>query len=316
MTTKLSPQEIDRQAALWAARRENLSPEEQGMFDAWLKADVRHLGAYAKAEAVLAHLQSASGAGEAFHEAAAPVTRRRAMLAGSMAATVAVLGASGFVAWRFLGQQTYATRLGETQVIPLADGSVITLNTASEVQVHYTKDRRDIALVHGEALFDVAKDKARPFIVTAADTQVRAVGTSFNVKALPDQPVQVLVQEGIVEVKRPDVAVAAPVRVAANTKAIAPAGAPIATQAVTHTQVTRDLAWRVGRIAFDNETLAQAAAEFSRYSAIPIVLDPTIQNETVTGLFVSNDPVGFARAAALSLDLHAEVGDSQVRLTR
>src|SRR5207302_9320325 len=99
-------------------------------------------------------------------------------------------------------------------------------------------------LLEGEGLFDVAKNKKRPFIVMAGDTQVRAVGTSFTVKLLPQQPVQVLVREGVVEIKRPEVPQAPPVRLAANTMAIAPPQAPISTEPVPRIQVTRDLAWR------------------------------------------------------------------------
>jgi len=130
------------------------------------------------------------------------------------------------------------------------------------------------------------------------------------------QPVQVLVREGVVEIKRPQVPQAPPVRLVANTLALAPPQAPISTEAVPRIQVTRDLAWREGRIAFDNETLANAAREFGRYSDIQVRVPPELENQTITGLFVSNDPVGFARAAAISLNLHVEVANREVRLTR
>ena len=113
--------------------------------------------------------------------------------------------------------------------IGFADGSIVTLNTNSRVAVRYTKALRRIALSQGEALFDVAKNRRRPFIVEAHDTQVRAVGTSFTVKLLPQQIVQVLVREGVIEIKRPDVPEAPPVRLAANNVALAPARAPIST---------------------------------------------------------------------------------------
>ena len=102
----------------------------------------------------------------------------------------------------------------------------------------------------------------------------------------------------------------------ANTLVMAAPDAPIAAEIVTPTQLTRDLAWRVGRIAFDNKTLKDAADEFSRYSDTHIQIDPAIADRTITGLFVSNDPVGFARAAALSLNLQANVSEGVIRITR
>jgi transmembrane sensor len=320
MTKRLASQEIDRQAAEWAARLDcgSLAAPEHEAFERWLAADTRHLGAYARAEAVISQLERAGAAGAALLRQPTPsagMTRRQIVLSGSIAASVALLTSAGLV-WRFLKQQTYATQIGETRVVPLVDGSVVTLNTNSKVVVNYTKSAREIHLLQGEALFDVAKNKSRPFIVFAGDTQVRAVGTSFTVKLLPERPIQVLVQEGTVEVKRPDVPQAPAVRVPVNSEAVAPQNAPIETQRVEAVAVSRALAWRVGRISFDNETLADAAREFARYSSIQIQIEPSVADETITGLFVSNDPVGFAQAVATSLNLRTEIGDSEVRITR
>ena len=297
-----------------------MTAAEHAELNSWLDADSRHLGAYAKAVAVLSQLERAGAAG-AFRLRPpgflnAVMTRRRIVLTGSVAAGAgfAIIGGR-FIRNYF--QNSYSTRVGETEVVPLSDGSVITLNTNSKLSVGYSKSVRQISLLKGEILCDVAKNKTRPFIVMAGDTQVRAVGTSFSVKRLPDLPVQVLVQEGTVEVKRPDNPQVAPVLVPINSKVVAPQDAPIRTVAVEPTQVTRDLAWRVGRIAFDNQTLADAAREFARYSDIRIAVDPDVADQTITGLFVSNDPVGFARAAAASLGLHAEIANqSEVRIIR
>ena len=119
------------------------------------------------------------------------------------------------------------------------------------------------------------------------------------------------------EVKRPDIPVAPIVLVAMNSRAIAPSNSPIVARPVETVEVGRELAWRVGRIAFHGETLGEAAAEFARYSDIRIQIDdPALANEKVTGLFVSADPVGFSQAVALSFDLHVEISDKQIRLTR
>jgi transmembrane sensor len=206
------------------------------------------------------------------------------------------------------------------RVVPLADGSVVNLNTDSRIRVLFTKAQRTIHLERGEALFDVAKDAGRPFIVYAGDTLVKAVGTSFSVLRLADAPVQVLVREGVVEVDRGQVA---PVRLAANMRAVAPIAAnfatpaPIRVAAMAPVEIDRAVAWREGRIAFEGETLDQAVKDFARYSDTRIVIDdPSIAHEEVTGLFQANDPVGFAQAVATSFGWHAEVGANQVTLTR
>lgn len=322
MTSRYAPQEIDRRAAEWAARRCNgLSAADQAAFEAWLTADIRHVGAYARAEAVLAELDRVGAAGaDALRAPGAvadrAVLKRRTMLVGSVAAALAVTaGGAGWLRRR-LQQESYSTAIGETREVVLADGSLMTLNTDSRVAVHFDRQRRQIQLLRGEALFDVAKNKARPFIVAAADTQVRAVGTSFTVSLLPQQPIRVLVREGVVEMTRPQEPETKPVRLAANTVAVAPPQEPISAEPIPSVQVSKDIAWREGRLAFDNETLGDAARAFARYSAVEIHVAPDLENQTVTGLFVSTDPVGFARAVAISLNLQMDATDQEVRLHR
>ena len=308
--------EIDSLAADWSVRRElgTLSAQEQAEFEAWLQADVRHLGAYGRAEAVLARLERLSRVGHDTDDVAGRTmwTRRRTLVAGGATAAAAGIGVALFP--RDTDQQTLSTQIGQMREIVLADGSIVSLNTDSEISVAYTEQARNITLVRGEALFDVAKNKSRPFVVSADGTQVRAVGTSFTVSRLPQRPVQVLVREGLVELQRTDVPQAPPVRAVANVRAIVPPDAPIVTTAMPEEKLARDLEWQYGRIALDNETLANAASEFARYSEVRIVIDPAVAARTVTGLFASNDPVGFAKAAATVLKLQTEVRGNEVRI--
>jgi len=171
-------------------------------------------------------------------------------------------------------------------------------------------------LLAGEALFDVAKNKKWPFTVQAQDTLVRAVGTSFTVSMLPQRPVRVLVKEGVVELKRTNIASSAPVRVSANNQALAPHGAPITAAPVAEAKLVRNLAWEYGRLAFDDQTLREAAEEYARYSDIQIVVDPAVANLTITGSFVSSDPIGFAKTAASILALQVELNGREVKIYR
>jgi transmembrane sensor len=311
-------QEIDKVAADWAARIDlgGLSNEEQAEFEAWLAADRRHLGAYGRAEAVLCRLERLNVAVRkpaAYEGKRGGWDRRRILLASGTAASVAAaLGI--FLIPRRSPEATLSTQVGQMRKILLPDRSTVSLNTNSEISVQFTRAARNINLLKGEALFDVAKDKDRPFTVSAGDTCVRAVGTSFTVSLLPQKPIQVLVKEGVVELQRTNAPEALPVRASANIRAIVPPGASIVTVAMPEEKLARDLEWQYGRIALDNETLADAAAEFARYSDTLIIVDPEVSNQTVTGLFASNDPVGFARVAASVLKLQMEVKGNEVRI--
>ncbi|HEX4198331.1 MAG TPA: FecR domain-containing protein [Caulobacteraceae bacterium] len=315
--------EIDAAAAAWAARvdRGPLSPADQEKFEAWLDGDVRCLGAYGRVRGLALNTERARALGPPFEPSKfmPPVrhTRRAMILAGGAAAAgVAGVGALGWVEFR--GTEHYMSRKGEVKVVALRDGSVVTLNTASRIAVDFSKEKRSIALLEGEALFDVAKDRDRPFVVTAGTTQVRAVGTSFTVRHLASSPVQILVREGVVEITQRREAGPKPVLASANTEAVSFADRPLVTASpLAAPELQRQLAWRDGRIEFDDETLDKAAAAFARYSDIRIVIDdPSLGREEISGLFQSDDPVGFAQAAATSLNARAQIGDGEVRLTR
>jgi transmembrane sensor len=324
--SKKTAHQIDSEAADWAARidRAALSPEQERAFQAWLHADVRCAGAFYRMRALSLTTERARALGPDFDPAAfepisdsiLPFARRRLLQVGGAIAATALIGVGG--AWEALRHRgRFSTGKGETKVVALKDGSVVTLNTASEILVNYSDDQRGVELIHGEVLFDVAKNKSRPFVVGAGDTSVRVVGTSFTVRRFDAAPIQVLVREGIVEVFKP-AAKARPVRISANTLAVAPLDdTDIAARPVPMAQLHRALAWQGGQIAFEGETLAQAVAEFSRYSDTRIVIDdPALAKEEIAGLFKATDPVGFARTIAISLNAHARIGEGEVRLTR
>ena len=338
--------QIDQNAARWAARTDRgLTAEDEVELNDWLDADPRRLGAYMRMRAISIHSERAKALGSGFEaekfkagsdiaevkeiaatdsnvghcagdndEGGRLVSRRRVLWGGgAVAASIALLAASLTLISR---GEAYETRLGESRVVTLPDGSVMTLNTDTSARVYFSDAERLVELDHGEALFDVAHNRSKPFIVLTNGARVRAVGTSFTVKKLDGEPLAVMVAEGIVELTR--ATIQRPVRIAANNmvtvgeRSVAPK--PVA---ISREEVARETAWKAGRIAFEGESLSEASAEFARYSDIRIIVDdPTVGREEITGLFASNDPVSFARAAALSLGLRAEVGNGEVRLNR
>lgn len=307
--------EIDEAAASWAARADRgLSPAESAELEAWLRDDVRRAGAYARLTWALMSTEVPEAIPDASPVSRRPTRRAWMAGAGAIAASVAATGV-------YLGVTrpvTYATRKGEQKVVSLDDGSVITLNTNTRLQVRYANDRRQIHLLEGEALFDVAKDRDRPFVVNARNADVRAVGTSFTVSNVATAPVEVLVREGIVDVTRSDQPQRPAARVSANSRAIlARDTGAVAVAHVDEVELGSDLAWTDGRIIFRGETLAAAAAQFGRYSDIGIVVvDPELGAEKVAGVFNATDPVGFAKSVAISLNARVEIRADLVRLTR
>lgn len=308
--------EIDAVAAEWVAREDAgaLSPAEGERLAAWLAADSRHLGAYARMQAIMSscdRLHRGEHAPDAAHaRVVRPQVRAWAWRVAALAASLALVTVATL---RFLdgGVDTYTTRIGEISRVSLDDGSVVTLNTDSRVRVRFDEGHRNIELLRGEAMFDVAKDRLRPFAVAAGGTRVVAVGTSFSVRRSPER-VNVLVREGVVKVDEAEQPVA---RLQAGDKAsIAGRGAPVVARVDT-VEVHRELAWRDGMIAFSGETLQEVAREFARYNTLRIrIADPEVAGLEVVGMFSATDPIGFSRAAAQSMHLDMALGDNEIVL--
>lgn len=227
----------------------------------------------------------------------------------AMAALV-LLGAAGtwFVFdWHRAGD--FSTAIGEQRSVILADGSVVFLNTNSEIRVRLRAEDRQIDLIKGEARFQVAKDAARPFWVATSDATVRAVGTVFNVRA--DQAhTEVAVIEGRVEVR----AITTEIPAAKNAKDSGavridsltngrskPATIELSAgerAAIVSSRIESNagqpmeavVAWTERRLVFRNEPLREVIAEFNRYRQAPLVAEGSELGELkINGIFNSND---------------------------
>ena len=326
MNQRESSASIEDAAAAWAVRldRALLTPAEQAELDSWLAADPRRLGAFARARAVMAFADRARILEPGYDSSGLEVhdgftlqrpTRRWALAGSSALAAGVALAAVGIGFQFWTSAQRYETERGEVRRLPLADGTVMTLNTASKLAVKYSNARRDIRLIQGEALFDVAKNPQRPFIVDTGDLRVRAVGTSFTVRKLAGRPTEVIVREGVVELTRPDAI--GVVRLQANQRAYAQPDDRISLSALGPDAVAREMAWQQGRISFEGTSLAEAAEDFVRYSDPQISIDdPSVAKETISGLFSANNPQAFAKAVALALNLNVRTEGGKIHLSR
>lgn len=210
----------------------------------------------------------------------------------------------------------FSTRKGEVRTVVLSDGSRVTMNTASQIEAKFDDSQRFVHLSEGEALFEVTKDPARPFVVESRGLQVKAVGTEFSVRNARQGPLVVAVQEGVVEMSDRENSFA-PMRLHANMKATRPgASGLIQTSAIAPDDGNSELAWRDGKIVFRGQTLREAALEFNRYSDTSIVFEnDSIANRTIAGYFSATDVQGFARTVGLSLNLKVEIAGDRVMLS-
>lgn len=314
MVERESAADIEADAARWVVRvdRDSGNVRLRAELDAWLAGDRRRVGAYARAEAAWLHMDRASvlAVGPAPRTVRPLLVRRRSVIAGvgALAAGLAAV----VVAPRLLARR-YETALGEIRRVPMSDGSVAAINTDSSLEIAMRPSLRAVKLERGEAWFAVAKDPERPFVVESGPVRVRAVGTAFSVRKR-DGGSDVLVTEGVVEVWTQD-GQAPPRRVAAGERMFAEneGGAPTAPSA--DADLGRQLAWRDGQIVLDGQTLSQAADEFNRYNDRKIVVaDPRLAGQRFVGWFRTNDPEGFAEAAATTFNGRVSLGRDTIVL--
>lgn len=229
-------------------------------------------------------------------------TRRRWVAAAAAAACAAI---ACTVALQFgMAIDNYRTAVGEQRVIRLADGSRLTLNTDSAVEVALDDDRRSVSLLRGEASFTVAHDPRRPFLVAADGVTLRAVGTAFNVR-LRAQLTEVTVTTGMVAINASDGDRLVP----AGRAAVVRPGAIAVTQ-LADAAIDRRLAWRSGKLSFDGDTLAQAVEEFNRYRVSPMVIgDPALSGIRIGGTFRADGSAGFAQALQDSFGIRTVRGE-------
>ncbi|WP_029907551.1 FecR family protein [Caulobacter sp. UNC358MFTsu5.1] len=304
------------EAAAWYAKLagQRVSNADLAAFYAW-RSDTLNDAAYTRVEALATQTRALADDPRlrAIAEAAARRPKEKPSLPARLGrrpwATTAgfgsVLAATALLAGLFVAtpwnQKTYSTAVGERRAISLQDGSTIELNTDSQVRVRLTDKRRALVLDRGQAMFAVAHDPSRPFVVTADDTAVRAIGTRFEVYRRQGA-VRVTLAEGRVEVSQ-DRPGTRPLTLNAGQgvemgRSAAPRPASVDVAAAT--------GWTDGRLTFRDARLADAVAEVNRYSRRQVVLGPGAPaNERINGVFDAGDLEAFVTGMAAALDLRS-----------
>jgi transmembrane sensor len=305
---------IEHEASLWLASRDAGTPSlaQADEFSRWLESDIRHRVTYLRLESSWRRAGKLRDLRPLDRDVDADLLKRddspgfrSFRLPMAIAATLLLaIGAGAFWfeqqkhAW-----QTYETGVGVFSRIVLEDGSVVDLNTDSEIRVRLGAVR-EVRLIRGEGRFQVAHDTQRPFVVAAADAAVRAVGTAFTVRLRDESQVEVVVAEGKVAIAAPNVAAGPPL--AAGEAAVVTHD-HLAVSHVSPQLLQRKLAWTAGRLEFRGESLADAVAEFNRYNVRQIRLaTPSLGGLRVGGNFKATDPDSFAAALASTFHLRVD----------
>jgi transmembrane sensor len=199
----------------------------------------------------------------------------------------------------------------------VADGSHVTLNTNSAIRVALSNTERHVQLDQGEAYFEVARDPARPFVVSAGNKRVVAVGTAFSVRRLGND-VRVSVTEGKVRIEEQPLLTGTPQSMsllAAGNVANTEHGS-ILVQRESPAEVEESLSWRSGYLTFREITLSDAVAEFNRYNSRRIVIeDSAVGDIRLSGRFRTTENDAFVRLLEGGFPIHAERRDHEIILT-
>lgn len=298
---------VYQEAAAWVLRVSEAGddPDLRDALDAWRDRSPEHARAFAAAAGAWGLLGDQATSPEllarrrdALHRARAagrrrwfgPSLDRRALAAGIAAAVAAPLAVVGWWRLQAPAEQAYATGHGEQRTILLADGSRLSMDALSRVKVAFSRELRAIALEAGRVNVEVAKDPQRPLLVRAGGPTVTALGTVFTVERAAEAVVVTLV-EGRVAVGRER----------ARTLRMQP-GQELTlmqdgrTTLREHVDTEQALAWREGKLIFDDEPLAAAATRMNNYGARRIVVEGGAQGLRISGVFRAGDVEAFVGA--------------------
>ncbi len=321
------PTQVEREAADWFTRllHTQIENEELAEFEAW-RLNPDNLAAYNRVEDISRLALSLHSDPEILAIANATIKQRapepdlpwhRRIFAGPRrrwATGIAIggLATASAIGWKITAP-TYSTTVGRQIVAQLSDGTRVRLNTDTALKVRFEDGVRRVELTRGQAFFDVAHDAAHPFIVVAGATQVRAIGTRFDVRRV-DGGAKVVLAEGKVAVSEQGV------RDAAWTLSPGQAvttGKAVSRSAPTHADIAVATSWTEGRVSFRATPLADAVAEINRYSRDKIVLGADVPAATrVNGDFATDKPAEFVTAMTTLYGLRTERrlgGDIELR---
>jgi transmembrane sensor len=227
----------------------------------------------------------------------------------------------GGKAQRLSSSQHYTTAIGEVSNIGLPDGSIITLNTDTAIDVKFSPQKRELWLQKGEAFFDIAKAPSRPFLIHTGDKTIRVVGTKFNVK-LSDSGFDIAVSEGIVAVEESQVNELP--RGAINVAPVLLEAGAMATFDQENTLIAKQntdvvekaQSWRSGYLRFDDERLDKVIESFNRYRTKKIVVGEEVSSMRISGVFTLSEGDAILTALEATLPIDIQKNDKNITVVK
>lgn len=317
----ISPEERQQTSAAWVARLHSgeMTADDEANLNEWLDADSANRREYGRSLQLWADMDPLRDDPAIRQLLSAPIHvaperpnrwKSRGTLS-ALAATLAIVfvGTASYL-YRSPGDQQVRTAVGEIRGVTLADGSNVTLNTATRLLVRMNETARTVEFEQGEAFFDVRADAARPFIVRTPNGDVRVIGTRFNLRRTGSL-VEVMVEDGRVEVRPGSHAQAASIQLAARQR-VAFAARGATSRPVVVPATSRIASWRSGDVIFRRDTLISVISELGRYTSKRLVIDdPQLANLAVSGVFRPHgregDVEGFVVGLQAALPLRATV---------
>ena len=344
-----SSEEIEATAAAWFAKREggDWSALDQAELDAWLDSATAHRIAFIRIAATweragrlkalgagvtlgtippregwgIAPMPQADSSSTVADEGSGvrPTTWVASLNKRLGAIATGLIIATAITAVWYISRPhgtAYSTQIGSLASVPLSDGSHVTLNTDTHIHVVLTAGERVVKLDQGEAFFEVSKDRSRPFVVDMGNKRVTAVGTQFSVRR-DGTEIRVVVTEGRVRIDHEDVLSGfGAAQVAAGSQARTKGNSVLIDQPEP-AQVEQILSWRTGYLVFHETPLADAIAEFNRYSTRKIIIDdPTIASLRIGGRFRSTDAEAFLWLLQNGFPITVAQRENHISLTR
>ena len=315
-----TPEDIDREASKWLAivNSDGASNEELVTFERWRAGDPRREAAFSRLEVMfneigdlteLEYLIDTPAPNQRTATSTGILERLKGWVArplipiGAIAAALAVMVVVANLPNASLEPQRYASSIAETRDVTLADGSVITLGAKSAAEVTYEDDQRRVALLSGQAFFDVARDPGRPFVITAGGANIEVIGTRFDVTLIRDET-RVGVVEGVVSVSTHDERSAAAQLTAGQALTVTDNGVVGEIRLADLDTLT---AWRNGRLIYKNAPLGDVVTSINRYTSRPVALAPEVDDAlTITGAFRASEAEAVIRTIATAHDLSIE----------
>ena len=303
---------IDAEAAEWAVKVDAapLSSTEELRLEAWLAADRRHQGAYARARAISRAAERLSPETSAIRRPV-QVDRRALFVGGGAALAASVVG--GLMVWNGRGSMTMATGLGETRRITLSDGTTAELDSASAVRATM-RDPRQVDLRGGEAWMSVVADTSGPFLLTIGGLRASVPAAAEIVLRLRDDQARLTLLQGAAHVWSSDAGETSRRLLDAGMEASLPHSGALRAVRLPAAVLTRRVGWREGLLILDGETLAEAAREFNHYNTHQMEVSGAPAAIRVVGAFRNTDPQAFVETVGNLFDVRIHQSTNLTRI--